>query len=59
MSLSDISNKLTEKHLDDIIRQEGGVKHTTWEFSGNSFKKGDCYLSNMYRIIVKGVDDKG
>lgn len=59
MSLSDISNQLTEKHLDDFIRQEGGVKHTSWEFSANSFKKGDGYLSNMFRIIVKGVDEKG
>lgn len=59
MSLSDISSQLTKNHLDDFIRQQGGVKHTSWEFAGNSFKKGDSYLSNLFRIIVKGVDDKG
>lgn len=55
MSLSDVSPKFTEESLDEIIIKTGGVKHTGWEFGGG-FKKGDSYLSDVFRMIVKGVD---
>lgn len=55
MSLSDVSPIFNEKSLDEIIIKAGGVKHTGWEFAGG-FKKGDSYLSEVFKMIVKGVD---
>lgn len=54
-SLSDVSPNFNEKSLDDIIIKAGGLKHTGWEFTGGS-KKGDSYLSEVFKMIVKGVD---
>lgn len=58
MSLNDVSNKFDEKSLDEIIIKAGGVKHTGWEFLGG-FKKGDSYLSEVFKMLVKGVDKNG
>lgn len=58
MSLETISPNLTEKHLDEIIVKAGGVRHTSWAFEGDGFKKGDSYLSELFKVVVFGVDDK-
>lgn len=58
MSLETISPNLTEKHLTEIIQKFGGVKYTSWDFEGAAGKKGDSYLSEVYKVLVKGVDDK-
>lgn len=58
MSLDIISPNLTESHLNEIIRNAGGVKYTSWEFEGDAVKKGDSYLSEIYKVVVKGVNDK-
>lgn len=58
MALSDVSIKFTEQTLDEIIQKKGGVKHTGWHFGGG-FKKGDSYLSEVYRIIVDGIKENG
>jgi hypothetical protein len=58
MSLSNISPHFTEDHLHEIIRNAGGVKYTSWAFEGPAGKKGDGYLSELYKVVVKGVDDK-
>lgn len=54
-SLSDVSPKFNEKSLDEIIIKAGGIKHTEWKFTGG-VKKGDSYLSEVFKLIVKGVD---
>ena len=59
MSLDLISPNLKEEHLNEIIRKFGGVKHTSWAFEGNAAKKGDGYLSEVYKVVVTGEDDKG
>lgn len=56
MSLSEISSKFTEKTLDEIIQKSGGTKHTSYKF-GEGFKKGDSYLSRVYRLTVYGVKE--
>ncbi|XP_073833395.1 uncharacterized protein [Musca autumnalis] len=56
MSLSDISNKFTEAVLEDIIRKAGGTKYTSHKF-GKGFKKGDSYLSRVFRLCVYGVNE--
>lgn len=58
MSLADISIKFTEEHLNEIIIQSGGVKYTSWEFEGDASKKGDSYLSEVYKVAVRGINDK-
>lgn len=58
MSLATISPNFTEEHLHEIIRNAGGVKYTSWAFEGDAFKKGDSYLSELFKVVVKGVDDK-
>ncbi|XP_067640068.1 uncharacterized protein [Eurosta solidaginis] len=58
MSLSDISTKFTEKTLDEIIQKAGGTKHTSYQF-GEGFKKGDSYLSKVFRLTVYGVKSDG
>lgn len=58
MSLELISPNFTEAHLNEIIKKAGGVKYTSWEFEGAAGKKGDGYLSEVYKVIVKGVNDK-
>ncbi|CAO1422867.1 unnamed protein product [Diamesa serratosioi] len=58
MSLADISCKFTEQHLNEIIIQSGGVKYTSWEFDGDGSKKGDSYLSEVYKLAVHGLNDK-
>lgn len=61
MSLEDISSKFTNATLDEIVEKGGGgggSKHTSWKF-GVGFKKGDSYLSDVYRIHIDGVTATG
>lgn len=58
MSLDTISPNITENHLNEIIRNAGGVKMVSWAFEGAAGKKGDGYLSELYKIVVTGVNDK-
>ena len=58
MSLAEISIKFTEEHLNEIIIQSGGVKYTSWEFEGDASKKGDSYLSEVFKVAVRGLNDK-
>lgn len=58
MNLSAISIKFTEATLDEIIQKQGGCNYTSWSL-GDGFKKGDSYLSEVYRIIVDGVKADG
>lgn len=58
MSLDTISPNFTENHLHEIIKNKGGVKMVSWEFEGAAGKKGDGYLSELYKVVVKGVTDK-
>lgn len=57
-ALQNISPNFTENHLNEIIQKAGGVKYTSWEFEGAAGKKGDGYLSEVFKVVVKGVDDK-
>lgn len=57
-TLQDISSKFTENVLDDIIKNSGGLKHTSWEF-GTGFTKGDSMLSEVFRFFVYGVKENG
>lgn len=56
--LSDISIHFDENSLDKIIQLDGGKHHTSWNFIGG-FKKGDSYLSEVYRFAVNGVREDG
>ncbi|XP_037936340.1 uncharacterized protein LOC119670234 [Teleopsis dalmanni] len=56
MSLTDISTHFTESTLDAIIQKAGGTKHTSFKF-GKGFKKGDSYLSKVFRLCVYGVNE--
>lgn len=58
MQLSDISDKFTNATLDEIIQKAGGTKCTGWSF-GSGFKKGDFYLSEVFRLKVEGEDANG
>ncbi|XP_050089389.1 uncharacterized protein LOC126573372 isoform X1 [Anopheles aquasalis] len=55
--LSVISAKFTEATLDEIIQNSGGKRCTSWKMSDTEFKKGDSYLSELYRIQL--FDDSG
>ncbi|XP_034940347.1 uncharacterized protein [Chelonus insularis] len=57
--LEEISNKLTEKTLRDILVKKTGkesVEVTGWEFEPGS-NKGDNYLSIVYRVTIDGIVD--
>lgn len=56
MSLETISKKFTEQVLDTIIRDHGGIKHTTWKF-GDAFRKEDSFISEVCRLVVTGIKD--
>lgn len=58
-TLETISPNLNEEHLNEIIRKFGGIKYTKWEFEGSAGKKGDGYLSELYKVVVTGEDQKG
>ena len=59
MSLSEISIKFTEQVLDEILQKNNNAaKHTAWRF-GDGFKKGDSYLSDVYRLLVDGIKANG
>lgn len=58
MSLSDISSKFTEETLQEIIENAGGVELISWEFAGG-FRKGDSFLSEVYKLKVKGLNERG
>uniref|UniRef100_A0A336LPX7 CSON000643 protein n=1 Tax=Culicoides sonorensis TaxID=179676 RepID=A0A336LPX7_CULSO len=53
MSLSDISTKFNEKTLENIVAQYSGTKCVGWRFMGG-FKKGDSYLSQVFRLQIDG-----
>lgn len=55
-SFADISAKFSEATLDEIIRNAGGTRHTSYKF-GPSGKKGDAYLSRVFRITIYGVKE--
>lgn len=55
-TFADISAKFDEATLDEIIRNAGGTKHTSYKF-GEGGKKGDSYLSRVFRICVYGVKE--
>ncbi|XP_035779548.1 uncharacterized protein LOC118459870 isoform X1 [Anopheles albimanus] len=55
--LSVISAKFTEATLDEIVQKVGGKRCTSWKMSDTEFKKGDSYLSELYRIQL--CDDSG
>lgn len=57
-TFADISAKFNEETLDEIIRNAGGAKHTSYKF-GEGGKKGDSYLSRVFRICVYGVKEEG
>lgn len=59
MSLEEISPNFKEEHLHEIIRKLGGVRYLSWAFDGAAGKKGDGYLSELFKVIVTGEDDKG
>lgn len=55
MSLTDISSKFTDTTCEEIIKKAGGTKYTSFKF-GKGFKKGDSYLSKVFRLCVYGVN---
>lgn len=56
--LTTISPNLTEEHFHEIIRNKGGVRYVRWAFEGAAGKKGDGYLSELFKVVVTGVDEK-
>jgi hypothetical protein len=58
MSLKEISPNLTDEHFHQIIRKKGGVKYTSWKYQGTAGKKGDGFLSELFKVVITGVDDK-
>ncbi|XP_063704718.1 uncharacterized protein LOC134834102 [Culicoides brevitarsis] len=58
MQLSDISTKFTQETVDAIVCRSGGVKSTAWRFVGG-FKKGDSYLSQVFRLQIDGQRENG
>lgn len=57
MSLSDISVKLNEEVLKEIVTKKYGpeTKFAGWSFSGG-FKSGDSYLSEVFRVIIDATN---
>ncbi|EDW72132.1 uncharacterized protein Dwil_GK10325 [Drosophila willistoni] len=55
-TFGDISAKFTSATLDEIIRNAGGTKHTSYTW-GEGGKKGDSYLSKVFRMCVYGVKE--
>jgi hypothetical protein len=58
MSLNSVSSKFTAETLNEIIRQAGGESLLSYEFTGG-FKKGDSYLSELYRLKLIGKKKNG
>lgn len=56
MDLETISSKFTTEILDKIVRNHGGVRHKSYRF-GDGFRKGDSFLSDVYRLIVTGIGE--
>ncbi|KAL9872723.1 uncharacterized protein ACN427_010863 isoform 2-T2 [Glossina fuscipes fuscipes] len=56
MSLTDISKEFTEITLTEIIKKAGGSIYTSYKF-GKTFKKGDSYLSKVFRLSVYGLNE--
>ncbi|ALC49638.1 CG2004 [Drosophila busckii] len=55
-TFKDISICFNEEILDEIIREAGGSKHTSYKF-GEGGKKGDSYLSRVFRLCVYGIKE--
>lgn len=51
LSLSTISSKFTENTLHEIAIASGCTKTIKWSF-GSGFRKGDSYLSELYRLVI-------
>lgn len=61
MLLNSISEQFTEETLDKILQKNKGdktFKHTSWKF-GSGFKKGDSYLSEVFRLLINGIAENG
>lgn len=58
MELESISKKFTEETLDTIVRNNGGIRHTSWRF-GDGLHIEDTFLSRVCRIIVTGMKEDG
>jgi hypothetical protein len=58
MSLSDVSSKFNDETLQEIIEKVGGVELKSWEFAGG-FRKGDSFLSEVYKLKVIGLNERG
>ncbi|KAG4079925.1 hypothetical protein HA402_006237 [Bradysia odoriphaga] len=56
MDLETISSKFTTEVLDTIVRNRGGTRHKSFRF-GDGFRKGDSFLSDVYRLIVTGIKE--
>uniref|UniRef100_A0A1A9ZA53 CHK domain-containing protein n=1 Tax=Glossina pallidipes TaxID=7398 RepID=A0A1A9ZA53_GLOPL len=56
MSLTDISREFTETTLTEIVKKAGGTMHTSYKF-GKTVKKGDSYLSKVFRLSVYGLNE--
>uniref|UniRef100_A0A1B0FD05 CHK kinase-like domain-containing protein n=1 Tax=Glossina morsitans morsitans TaxID=37546 RepID=A0A1B0FD05_GLOMM len=56
MSLTDISREFTETTLTEIVKKAGGTIHTSYKF-GKTVKKGDSYLSKVFRLSVYGINE--
>lgn len=59
--LTTVSVKFTEEKLKGILKLVGtsdGVVITSIEAGSNSEKKGDSYLSTIYRFTVKASDKR-
>ncbi|EDV99604.1 uncharacterized protein LOC6565469 [Drosophila grimshawi] len=55
-TFADISAKFNVNTLDEIIQNAGGTKHTSYKF-GEGGKKGDSYLSRVFRLCVYGIKE--
>ncbi|XP_055541041.1 uncharacterized protein LOC129727327 [Wyeomyia smithii] len=55
LQLDNISPMFNGATLNDIISDYGGHNCTSWHFEDSGLGKGDCYLSEVYRMRV--VDD--
>jgi hypothetical protein len=58
MSLETISPNFTEEHFLEIIKKKGGTRLVSWQFEGQGNKKGDAYLSETFRVLVRGSTEK-
>lgn len=59
LQLENISPKFDSATLDGILKEFGGNKCTSWHFEDSGLGKGDCYLSEVFRLrAVDGTSCK-